>query len=255
MTKLSDTQLVILDAACQRPNRIVLPLPERLKGGAAQKVVGALLARGLIAEVEAGRGDPVWREAGDGKGVTLVATDAALQALGIEAASGPTAASTAAPAPAESLVPAEAPQPPASHPAPLRRKTREGTKQAQLIAMLRRAEGATIAQIVEATGWQPHTVRGALAGALKKRLGLTSPPRRSRARAGLPPSACLIPDTSDCADAVLRGGALIEPDLCAPSVLSIALTRRSALFAGSDLGGSTGSSSLQSQRRIGIPAG
>ena len=172
MTKLSDIQLVILGAACQRPNRIVLPLPERLKGGAAQKVVGALLARGLVAEVEAGRGDPVWREAGDGKGVTLVATDAALQALGIEAASGPTAGPTGAPASAESLVPAEAPQPPASHPAPLRPKTREGTKQAQLIAMLRRAEGATIAQIVEATGWQPHTVRGALAGALKKRLGL-----------------------------------------------------------------------------------
>lgn len=39
--------------------------------------------------------------------------------------------------------------------------------------MLRRAEGATIAQIVEATGWQSHTVRGAFAGALRKRLGLT----------------------------------------------------------------------------------
>jgi hypothetical protein len=39
--------------------------------------------------------------------------------------------------------------------------------------MLKRAEGATIAQIVEATGWQQHTVRGALAGALKRRLGLT----------------------------------------------------------------------------------
>ena len=39
--------------------------------------------------------------------------------------------------------------------------------------MLRRSEGATIPQIVEATGWQPHTVRGALAGALKKRLGLS----------------------------------------------------------------------------------
>jgi Protein of unknown function (DUF3489) len=38
--------------------------------------------------------------------------------------------------------------------------------------MLRREDGATIAQIVETTGWQPHTVRGALAGALKKRLGL-----------------------------------------------------------------------------------
>jgi len=53
------------------------------------------------------------------------------------------------------------------------RKSREGTKQAQLIAMLRRKQGATIAQIVEATGWQPHTVRGAFAGALKKKLGLT----------------------------------------------------------------------------------
>ena len=172
MTKLTDIQLVILGAACQRPNPIVLPLPERLKGGAAQKVVGALLARGLIAEVEAGRGDPVWREEGDGKGVTLVATDAALHALGIEAPSGPAAGHTGAPVSAESLVPAEAPQPPASQPAALRPKTREGTKQAQLIAMLRRAEGATIAQIVEVTGWQPHTVRGALAGALKKRLGL-----------------------------------------------------------------------------------
>ena len=50
---------------------------------------------------------------------------------------------------------------------------RAARKQAQLIAMLRRKQGATIAQIVEATGWQPHTVRGAFAGALKKKLGLT----------------------------------------------------------------------------------
>ena len=57
------------------------------------------------------------------------------------------------------------------HSSPVR-KTREGTKQAQLIAMLQRPEGATVAQVVEATGWQAHTVRGALAGALKKRLGL-----------------------------------------------------------------------------------
>ena len=113
MNQLSDIQFVILGAACQRPNRIVLPLPARLKGGAAQKVVGALLARGLVADVEAGRGDPVWRETDDGKGVTLVATDAALEALGIEAGGGPTAGPTAAPAPAEALAPAEAPQPPA----------------------------------------------------------------------------------------------------------------------------------------------
>ena len=41
---------------------------------------------------------------------------------------------------------------------------REGMKQAQLVAMLRRDQGATIAEVVAATGWQPHTVRGAFAG-------------------------------------------------------------------------------------------
>ena len=52
-------------------------------------------------------------------------------------------------------------------------KTREGTKQVLLIGMLGRVEGATIDEIVAATGWQPHSVRGDFAGALKKRLGLT----------------------------------------------------------------------------------
>jgi hypothetical protein len=51
------------------------------------------------------------------------------------------------------------------------RKPREGTKQETVLAMLRRAEGATIAQICEATGWQQHTIRGFFAG-LKKRQGI-----------------------------------------------------------------------------------
>jgi hypothetical protein len=52
------------------------------------------------------------------------------------------------------------------------RKQREGSKQAQVIALLRRPTGATLDDLVAATGWQRHTVRGVLSGALKKRLGL-----------------------------------------------------------------------------------
>lgn len=51
-------------------------------------------------------------------------------------------------------------------------KPRTGTKQALMIEMLRRDEGATIDQIAEATGWRRHTCRGAISGALKKKLGL-----------------------------------------------------------------------------------
>ena len=46
------------------------------------------------------------------------------------------------------------------------------SKQAQVIGMLRGSKGATIEALVKATGWQPHSVRGLIAGALKKRLGL-----------------------------------------------------------------------------------
>ena len=171
MTKLSDTQAIVLSAAAQREDRIALPLPDSLRGGAAAKVVGALLAKGLLQEVDADtrKGEPVWRETGDGHGVTLVATDAGLAAIGIEpedanpTPAGATDASTGEAAP-------DAPTAPEA--APKARTPREGTKQATLIAMLRAPDGATIEEIMAATGWQSHTVRGAMAGALKKKLGL-----------------------------------------------------------------------------------
>jgi predicted ArsR family transcriptional regulator len=55
------------------------------------------------------------------------------------------------------------------------RKPREGTKQQQVLAMLHRTEGASVAQIAEATGWQAHTIRGFFAG-LKKRQGIVVEP-------------------------------------------------------------------------------
>jgi hypothetical protein len=48
-----------------------------------------------------------------------------------------------------------------------------------MIEMLKRPEGATVEQIAAATGWQHHTIRGAISGALKKKLGFTIEARRS----------------------------------------------------------------------------
>src|SRR5690606_33091187 len=86
MTKLSDTQCLILSAAAQRDGNIALPLPTSLRGGAAKKVVRALLAKGFLAEVPAGRapGTLVWDETDDAGFTTLVATADGLTAIGIE---------------------------------------------------------------------------------------------------------------------------------------------------------------------------
>ena len=171
MTQLSDTQALILSAAAQRPERIALPLPESLRGGAAAKVVGTMIAKGLLQEVDADlrKGEPMWRETGDGHGTTLVATDAGLATIGVEPEDANTAPVGATDAQTEGPATDTATEPEA---APKARTPREGTKQAKLIAMLRAPDGATIEEIMTATEWQSHTIRGAMAGALKKKLGL-----------------------------------------------------------------------------------
>jgi len=146
--KLTDTQALILSRASQRDNRIALPLPGRLRGAAAKKVVAPLIERGLLSEIDA---DPrkrgaLWRQRQDGSFATLAITDAGLEAIGIEI------------------------DPP--RPAPERPTLRKGTKQAMLIEMLRTRDGATLDEIVATTGWLKHTARGVISGQLKKRLGL-----------------------------------------------------------------------------------
>ena len=140
MTKLSDAQALILGAAAQREDRNVLPLPGSLRGGAAAKVVGALLSRALIAETTTDsetKADTalnrIWRNDEDGRAILLRITDAGLAAIGIEPEGD------SAPVGADEAPSAEAPKeaPPETKAAPKARKLREGTKQAQLIAMLR----------------------------------------------------------------------------------------------------------------------
>jgi DNA-binding MarR family transcriptional regulator len=190
MTKLSDTQLVILSAASQREDGAVLPLTIDLKGGALQKVLTSLERKGLIAR----RGEP----RGDDP-PPLRITRAGLEAIGIEAedhaeAPDPSAGEapfvevtdapqggTAAQEPSPADREAEGSEPaPEAAPAARTRAPRENTKQARMIELLKRPEGATVEQIAEATGWQKHTIRGAISGALKKRLGFTIEATRTR---------------------------------------------------------------------------
>ena len=200
MPRLTDTQLVILSAAAQRDDGAVLPLPKSIKAGdkAAAAAMKRLLKAGLLAEQPASRDAVPWREAGDGRRLMLVITAAGLEAIGVEpdqddgkqaatsrqrkkrgkraAANGKqkkSGGTGARPTPAS---------PKTKNRKPPRPAVRPGTKQALLIDLLKRRNGATIDEAVEATGWQAHSVRGAISGALKKKLGLSVTSELSKKR-------------------------------------------------------------------------
>lgn len=140
--KITDTQAAVLTAAADRPDGNIEPLPFNLRGGARTKVIQGLLARGLIINTDGQHRLTDIGYASTGKhrrmpqGTQNVRTPDFLQKLEVTS-----------------------------------RAIRPGTKLAAIIDAMHNPSGATIAQMMVSTGWQAHTVRGAISGMVKKRLG------------------------------------------------------------------------------------
>lgn len=141
LPKLSPAQALLLRTATRRADGRVIP-PETLRGGARVKVLAALLQRGWIEPADGGH----------------VLTDAGYAAIG-----------QLRPVPLDDVQPVDTTDDiQLVEGIPIR----PGTKLAALVVALRRPQGAIGLQLMLATGWQPHSVRGAISGMLRKKLGL-----------------------------------------------------------------------------------
>lgn len=183
--KLTDSQLVILSTAAKRADGNILPFSKTVKvnKGAATLVLKSLLKHKLVAEEYAAAGDESWREESNGQRFTLSITPAGLKAIGIDELperKSESASTKADVKPRKSGAKASA----VSAKKQPKQTVRGGTKLALLTDLLKRKTGATIEEAAKATGWQHHSVRGAISGALKKKLGLdvTSAPVEGRGR-------------------------------------------------------------------------
>ena len=175
--QLTPTQHAVLAYALEHTDGKIEWFPEKINGGVRKKVLDGLFNRALI--TPSGTDWFVAGEGYDAMGRTRPAP-ASETASETETEQEIAPEPTAEPAPLDpdpeieaAVSVAEAEWVEEKHAAKAKPRTRENSKQAEIIRMLQRAEGATIAQICETTGWQAHTVRGTFAGAFKKKLGLT----------------------------------------------------------------------------------
>ncbi|HEV7253376.1 MAG TPA: DUF3489 domain-containing protein [Mesorhizobium sp.] len=216
-TKLSDTQLVVLSQAAQREDGLII-LPDRLKGGAAEKLLTALEAKELI------ESQPEHNSFTDGspglKQPVPGATDfrisqAGLAALGLEREEGAhegfseadLAGERAAGAPAKYSAPATTTAPTL----PSTKSPRSGSKLVEVIALLQRSEGASLDELTSATGWLSHTARAALTGLRKRGLAVS----RSKRADGV---SCYVLPAADTGSATADGNSVASDQQSGPEV-------------------------------------
>jgi hypothetical protein len=192
--KLTETQLLMLSAAAQRNDRYLVAAPN-LKVAAAQKVASKLIGAGLVKEVRAKAGAPVWRRDDDaGLSYALRLTAAGMNAVAIDESSKPEHVDDDGDL-RESVALARSSSEEHSDPdpssagengtAPQRSSSpRGGTKLAQVVELLQQDRGASIAELVVVTGWLAHTTRAALTG-LRKRGFVTAIDRSDKERGSI----------------------------------------------------------------------
>jgi hypothetical protein len=150
MTKLTDLQLILLSTASQRDDGSLLPPPDSVgeRTPATDKAIQSLVRRGLSAELDTSdMSGPMPKNRDRFIGVRITAAGRAALGVGNKSddPAGKSANSTSVPA-----------------------SQKKDTKASQVLAMPRRDSGATLDELVAATGWLPHTTRAALTGLRKK---------------------------------------------------------------------------------------
>ena len=153
--KLNDTQLVILSSASQREDGFAV-LPEGVRAASVKAAVIRLSKLGFLKQVRVKRDQPHWLTDEEGRRIGLKITNAGSAAIGV----GDDCKGEPAPEPKRRSKKV-------AEPGLAQRETgapRRGSKRAQIIALMQGVTGATLDDMVEATGWLPHTTRAALTG-------------------------------------------------------------------------------------------
>ena len=160
--KLTDTQLILLSTAAQRENGSLLPPPESLRDYTPRlaMAIATLIKKKLVLETENAARAEEWRSDGDLRfGATI--SEAGRSAIGVETDEAPGAHEQQ-----QGGSKGKADLPPEGEPPVV--SARPTTKQSQVMHLMQRDEGATLDELVTATGWLPHTTRAALTGLRKK---------------------------------------------------------------------------------------
>src|SRR5437588_958788 len=192
--KLDDAETIILMAAAKREDGVAVPVPDSISAPADQiaRKIKRLIKLSFLQEVTAKLEDGLWRKSADHRHLTLKITPLAFEVLGLDipdsmkpteteqlerttepAASSPAPKKTSKASASRGKVKKAAQNKPAKvSREPKKAKQRRTSKTETILSLLERAKGTSLDEIMKATGWQAHSVRGFLSAVVKKKLRL-----------------------------------------------------------------------------------